>query len=90
MPFFFVAIFVFGALSCLGCGSAYTSDDTTANTIGAREESLQLRDCAQDDAGTCMPSRVRARSLLAYCANARELSAHGAPLPEGGPQCTPQ
>jgi len=70
-----------------GCGASYSADDNTANTIADREESRVLALCATDDAGSCTPSRVRAFLTIAYCANARELSAHGAPVPEAGVSC---
>jgi hypothetical protein len=70
------------------CGASYTSDDTSANTIAAREEARVLDLCAQDDAGTCTPSKVRAFTTLSFCANQRELSAHSAPF-DGGPSCLP-
>jgi len=77
-------------LSLTGCGGSYSGDDTTANTIAARHEARELELCATDDAGTCTPSMVRAQSTLAYCANARELTAHTAPVPEAGVSCRPQ
>jgi hypothetical protein len=77
-----------------GCGPSYTPDDTTANTVGARAEARVLQLCApeMEDAGTCTPSKVRAETDLAYCANARELTVHGAPVPEAGValSCQPQ
>ena len=74
-----------------GCGGSYTDDDTTANTIAARSEARVLAFCASgaEDAGGCTPSKVRAFIDLAYCANARELAAHGAPVPEAGAACRP-
>lgn len=65
----------------LGCGSSYSDDDTTANTVAARTEANQVSACSMPDAGTCSPAYVRASSTLAYCANARELSAHGKTVP---------
>jgi hypothetical protein len=80
------------ALLVIGCGPSYTADDTTANTIAARMEARVLDLCASDDAGTCTPSRVRAFTLLAACANDRELVVHSAPVPDGGAllSCRPQ
>lgn len=80
------------AVLCLldGCKDGYTNDDKSANTIGARSESRVLDFCATDDASTCTPSKVRAFTLLSYCANARELAAHGAPVPEAGVACQPR
>lgn len=75
--------------SCEGCGG-YSVEDATANTIAARHEEHTLEMCASDDAGTCVPSIVRAHALLAFCANARELSAHGKPAPDSGAPCKPQ
>ncbi len=76
------------------CGSSYTADDTTANSIAMRAEArvLQLCDPSMEDAGTCTPSRVRAETDLALCANMRELMAHGAMVPEAGigVSCRPQ
>lgn len=72
---------LFAAL--VGCGGGFTDDDTTANTVAARTESGQLSACAQDDAGSCSPAYVRASAALAYCANARELAAHGKPAVPG-------
>ena len=84
-------------LACFGCSpstTAYTPDDTVSNTIGARAEARVLQFCAvgMEDAGTCTPARVRAETDLAYCANARELTVHAAPVPEAGValSCTPQ
>jgi hypothetical protein len=70
-----------------GCGPSYTADDTTANTIADRYEAAQYQRCLADDAGTCAPSFVRSSAALAFCANAKELQRHGAPVPEGGPPC---
>jgi hypothetical protein len=83
--------FLLAAASLLvGCGGGFTSDDTTTNTVAARAEARQLEACAEDDAGACTPSFIRASSALAYCANARALAAHGAPVPEGGVACQPR
>lgn len=68
-----------------GCATSWTPDDTTANTVGARSEARVLELCS-GDAGGCTPSKVRSFTMLSYCANARELSAHGAPF-DGGPPC---
>lgn len=72
------------ALLLSGCGgSRYTPDDTTANTIAVREE-VRVYELCSGDAGDCLPSRIRALTLLSACANARELAAHGEPLPDAG------
>ena len=92
MPFVFVALFVFGgmaALSLLGCGDSYTADDKAANAIAARHEVRSYDMCSTDDAGTCTAAAVRAHAALAYCANAREIAAHGGQVPEGGVSCQP-
>jgi hypothetical protein len=73
-------------LGLAACGG-WSADDTTANTIAARSEARVLDLCAADDAGACTPSRVRAFTLLAFCANARELAAHGAPVSDAGVSC---
>jgi hypothetical protein len=80
------------AIFLAGCGPTYSSDDTKANTIAARSEARLYDLCATDDAGTCTPGNVRARAFIAYCANARELLVHRAPVPEAGAevQCQPQ
>ena len=89
MPFVSVVVFAaMAALSLAGCGPSYTADDTTANVIATRNEAKVLGMCAADDAGECTPSRVRAFTSLSYCANARELVAHGATMPEAGVTCT--
>lgn len=79
-----VVAIVCAGLLLSGCGgSKYTPDDTTANTIAVREE-VRVYELCSGDAGDCLPSRVRALSLLSACANARELAAHGVPLPDAG------
>lgn len=70
---------VAGAAVLAACVGGFTADDTTAVTVAARTEAGQFAACAQDDAGSCSPAYVRASSTLAYCANARELAAHGKP-----------
>lgn len=84
-----VRALVLVAASLAGCGASYSADDTTANTLAARMEARALDLCATDDAGTCTPSRVRAFATIAYCANARELVVHRAPVPDGGVACRP-
>jgi hypothetical protein len=74
-------------LGLAACGPSYTADDTTSNTIAARNESHQLSACATDDASTCTPAYVRSSSEIAFCANARELLVHSAPVPEAGVTC---
>ena len=74
-------------LALAGCGSSYTAEDNTSNTIAARNEGNQLTACATDDASTCTPAYVRASSEIAFCANARELLVHSAPVPEAGVAC---
>ena len=80
------------AIVLTGCGSSYSADDTTANTIAARQEARLYDLCASDDAGACTPGAVRAHSTLSFCANARELVVHRQPVPEGGVgiSCQPQ
>lgn len=74
----------------VGCASAYTKEDSTANSIAVRNEAVVLDLCATDDAGTCVPSMVRARTSVAFCANQREVTVHSAPFDGGIPcQTTP-
>jgi hypothetical protein len=75
------------ALAMGACASSYTPEDTTANTVSAENEARQLERCAVDDAGGCSPAFMRITAATAYCANARELAAHGAPVPEAGTEC---
>jgi len=56
------------AAALAGCGSSYTKDDSTSNNVAVRNEAAVLALCAQDDAGTCTPSMVRARTSVAFCA----------------------
>jgi hypothetical protein len=70
----------------LGCGPSYTKDDSTANGIAVRREAVVLDNCGQDDAGTCTPAMVRANTTVAFCANQREVTVHGAPF-DGGVPC---
>lgn len=72
-----------------GCGATYTADDATANTLAARVEARQLDVCAVMNAAACTPAFVRATSSVAFCANARELVAHQALVPEAGVHCQP-
>lgn len=86
------ALLLVAALFC-ACKSTYPDDDQAANTTAAKAEARIVELCAVDaeDAGLCTPAHVRAFADLAYCANARELAVHGAPVPEaGGLQCQPQ
>lgn len=70
-----------------GCGASY---DPTTNTVAAQVEARQLERCATDDAGTCSAAFMRTTAAIAFCANARELSVHGAPVPEAGTTCPKQ
>lgn len=76
-------------LAVVACGSSYTDEDTTANAIAARHEARVLSLCADPDAGTCTPSAVQAHIDLAFCANAREIAAHGGVVIDAGVQCRP-
>ena len=76
----------------VGCGPAstkYTSDDTTANTIAAKNEAATYEECSNPDAGACVPGVVRLRASIAFCANQRELTVHSAAF-DGGIQCPSQ
>lgn len=50
---------------------------------------MAIKLCADDDAGGCKPSMVRALERAAYCANANVLVEYGKDVPEGGIQCSP-
>jgi hypothetical protein len=77
-------------LGLSACGGGWNAADTTGNTVAARHEGRVLEACVPgSDAGTCTPELVTSHTLVAYCANARQLSAHGAPLPEAGVTCQP-
>ncbi len=93
MPFFFVAIFVFGgmaALSCLGCGvpaaRQWTDDDTQA-AQDQRNASLQLESVCSRDGGPCPAAPVRSIEM-AMCLNATsQLQRHGQGSADAG--CRP-
>jgi hypothetical protein len=77
------------ALFLPACATYWSDADTQANTIGAKNEARVLEMCASDDAGVaCSPSRVRAFTLISFCANARELAVH-ATAPDAGIACRP-
>ncbi len=79
-------------LTCLlvGCGgAAWDASDTAAVTVAARVEGRQLDACGDVDSGACTPEFAHATAALAYCASARELIVHGAPVPEAGIKCSP-
>jgi len=82
-----VRILLVLALFSSACATSWSDADTQANTIGVRSESRVLEMCS-GDAGECTPSRVRAFTLLSFCANARELAAHSVPF-DGGAPCRP-
>jgi hypothetical protein len=65
----------------VGCGGGYTDADTASDKATAVVEAAQYSACATDDARTCTPAFMRATSTVAYCGNARNLSAHGRPIP---------
>ncbi len=69
------------------CATSWTDADTQANAIGVRSEARVLEMCAGDGGTECTPSRVRAFTLLSYCANMRELAAHGGADPDAGSWC---
>ncbi len=69
------------------CATSWTDADTQANTIGVRSEARVLEMCAGDGGTECTPSRVRAFTLLSYCANMRELAVHGGADPDAGSWC---
>ena len=75
------------AFSLTACATSWSDADTEANTIGARNEARVLEMCS-GDAGECTPSRVRAFTLLSFCANDRELTVHGH-SPDAGVACRP-
>jgi hypothetical protein len=78
------------ALFLPACATSWSDADTQASTIGAKNEARVLEMCASDDAGvSCSPSRVRAFTSLAFCAQVRELTVHGAPVPDAGIPCRP-
>jgi hypothetical protein len=79
---------LFFALLLSACATSWSDADTEANTIGARNEARVLEMC-EADAGECTPSRVRAFTLLSYCAGVRELIVHGKPVPDAGVSCRP-
>lgn len=77
------------ALCLPACATSWSDADTQANMIGARNEARVLEMCS-GDAGECTPSRVRAFTLLSYCASVRELTVHGGVAPDaGGASCRP-
>ena len=93
MPFFFVALFVFGsmaALSCVGCGppqqARWTDTDTTA-AQDQRNASLQLESVCARDGGPCPAAPVRSIEM-AMCGNATAmLQRHGQGAADAG--CRP-
>lgn len=80
-----------GFLLLAGCGGpSYGAGDIFANTYAARVEARQAEACSADvDGGAplCTPAFIRASSSLAFCASARELASHGAPVPDSGIAC---
>lgn len=87
----FLAVSALWAVAVLGfdlaaCRTPYTAEDQTSNEIGTRNEAKTYELCATDDAAACTPANVRARALISFCANQRELAAHASPY-DGGPPC---
>lgn len=68
------------------CATAWSDADTQASAIGVRSEARVLEMCS-GDAGECTPSRVRAFTLLSYCAGVRELTVHKRDVPDAGIEC---
>ena len=83
MPFFFVALFVFGgmaALSCAGCGVPAAQQWQDVDTTAAQDQrnaSLQLESVCARDGGPCPAAPVRSIEM-AMCGNATAmLQRHG-------------
>ena len=85
-----VAVRVLLAVVLVGCGGGWTSADTKAATSAVKVELLIEAECTQD-AGACLPSRVRSLERSALCANESMLARHGQPvdLEAGAIQCNP-
>lgn len=70
------------------CGG-WNDADTKSATDAVRVQ-LAIESACADDAGDCIPSRVRALERASYCANASMLFRHGQPVPDGGIACEPK
>jgi hypothetical protein len=75
------------SLLLVGCGGGWADADTKSATDAVRAQMAIESICADDDAGTCKPSQIRALERMAYCANASMLFRHGQAVPDAGIQC---